>query len=71
MADEENASVWLTGKLGEKIPSFSSAAWCRTGRHKVRLWTENFKANLGPECIILLCEISLLCGKGAEIQLDL
>lgn len=25
-ADAENASVWLTGTLGEKIPPFTSAA---------------------------------------------
>lgn len=27
LADEENASVWLTGTLGEKTPPFRSASW--------------------------------------------
>ena len=34
VADAKNASVWLTGTLGDKIPPCTSAAWCRTGRHK-------------------------------------
>lgn len=33
-ADAEDASVWLTGTLGEKITPFTSAVWGRTGRNK-------------------------------------
>lgn len=64
MADGENASVWLTGILGEKIPSFSSATWCRKSNRKGKIWRENFNLNLGPESIVVLCQISLLCGSG-------
>lgn len=60
-ADAKNASVWLTGTLGEKIPSFTSAAWRRTGRNKGKRRTENFISNLQPDCHINICQMSLVC----------
>lgn len=70
VADAENASVWLTGTLGEKIPPFTSAAWWRTGRNKGKRRTKkNFTSNLQPHCHIYICQMSLVCGV-IEVAVD-